>query len=87
MCIVGELSLKFKTYRYYKAVLIGVRTHSCKLVNNNGGRGGGTLAMGIRNSDACILRPVGRRFYIFFCLHATPVIVLKILLFLFALFN
>jgi hypothetical protein len=41
--------------------------------------GGPESAIGIRNSDTPILRPVKRRlFIIFFCLYTTEIIVLKI---------
>jgi hypothetical protein len=56
-----------------------------------GGGGGGRRVgsgekstVGIRNSHACILRPVKRRFVNFLCLYITHITVLKIFLFLFA---
>jgi hypothetical protein len=51
-------------------------SHRRNLANNTGG--GST--MGIRNSDASILRPVKRRSLIF-CLYTTQIIVLKIFIF------
>jgi hypothetical protein len=70
-------------HRNFRFVAIGVTL----LIIFAVGGGGAKSIMGIRNSDSSIPRAIQRTVFILCCLYTTQIIVLKILNFLFALFN